>query len=141
MKQAGQSVGIDFTGKCDVRPDTVPSHAALHYIQAEERAGRAPPGSQDRLQEELFADYFTNGVHLDAKGIGGAASRVGLDADAVSRAAADPSSHATVRQQAKAHSQRGISGVPYFFFNGQPAFSGAQDVSAFLDIFNRVPSA
>lgn len=97
MNQAGQSVGIDFTGKCDVRPDTVPSHAALHYIQAEERAGRAPPGSQDRLQEELFADYFTNGVHLDAKGIGGAASRVGLDADAVSRAAADPSSHATVQ--------------------------------------------
>ena len=40
-----------------------------------------------------------------------------------------------VRQQvayeARQASRRGVSGVPFFEFNGEPAFSGAQEVATF----------
>ncbi len=49
MKQAGEQVGIDFTGKCPVYPSTLAAHAVLEY--AKEAHGRE---KQNEVAELLF---------------------------------------------------------------------------------------
>eukprot|EP01062_Namystynia_karyoxenos_P007278 TRINITY_DN1255_c1_g1_i1.p1 TRINITY_DN1255_c1_g1~~TRINITY_DN1255_c1_g1_i1.p1 ORF type:complete len:240 (+),score=95.27 TRINITY_DN1255_c1_g1_i1:86-721(+) len=132
LRAAGQAVGIDFTGKSDIRPNTLPAHAALKFAADAEARGEAESGTQDRLNEELFCDYFTRGVVATPDAVAAAAGRVGLDADLVRKHCADQGAQRVVAQEAQEWSRRGVSGVPTFYFNGREAFSGAQDASLFV---------
>ena len=49
LKSAGQSVGIDFTGKCDRAPNTLKAHALLEYAKTTNGGAL-----QNDLQEALF---------------------------------------------------------------------------------------
>ena len=53
LKSAGQRVGIDFTGKCDIYPRTVLGHTLMEYAAEEEDGVR-----QNQLQEILFRVRF-----------------------------------------------------------------------------------
>eukprot|EP00937_MAST-01D_sp_MAST-1D-sp2_P006548 g6548.t1 len=138
LKQAGQAVDIDFTGACDTTPNTVQAHALLEYVL--ERHGSA---AQNAVQEALFRAYFTDGV-----------CPMGADTLAQLAAAAVPEwseeAVAAVRQylksgegeakamsRARSMSKNGIRGVPFFFVNGEAAFSGAQHEDAFVDVFEK----
>lgn len=132
MKAAGQQVGIDFTGKCDRTPNTTLAHCLLSYCEKEK-------GSfvQNQLQEALFNAYFTDGIFLDEAGLVEVAASVGLTEEETRRAMNIETLKAQVIQEASGNS-KSTSGVPFFFFNGQPAFSGAQDPQTFVNIFNQI---
>jgi len=133
LKAAGKAVGIDFTGKTDRYPNTVMAHALLSY--ALEAKGSAV---QDTLSEVLFRHYFTDGKYPNETNLLSAAKEVGLD-EAGSRAALrDTILQQKVKKEAQEHSRRGINGVPYFFVNGNPAFSGAHDPSSFVSAFEQL---
>eukprot|EP00494_Astrolonche_serrata_P013176 UN13291 len=61
LKQYGEEVGINFTGKCDRYPNSTLSHCLLTL--AEEKKGWSV---QNEIQEELFKAYFTDGVYPDS---------------------------------------------------------------------------
>jgi len=133
LKAAGSTVGINFTGKTDRYPNTVQAHSLLTH--ALDTKG---PAVQDNLSEVLFRHYFTDGLYPDTINLLAAAKEVGLD-EASSRAAlADSSLQQRVKKEAQQLSRQGISGVPYFFVNGNPAFSGAQDPSSFKKAFEQM---
>lgn len=128
MSKAGASVSppIEFTGACDRYPNSLAAHGLLKY--AEEQA----PAKQNALQEILFRQYFTDGLYPEGANLMAAAAEVGLDGEAARAYAESESVKRAVAAEAQQASKEGISGVPFFKFNGKPAFSGAQEQSVFL---------
>lgn len=136
LKGAGAAVGINFTGACDVTPNTIQAHAVLEFTLVTHGAA-----AQNALAEALFQAYFTDGVcpmgaDVLARLAAEALPQLSADEVAALRAhAAGREGEEDVRRKAEQVSRSGVSGVPMFYLNGAPAFSGAQPEEAFLDAF------
>lgn len=128
LRQVGANAGINFTGLCPRAPNTTKFHALMAHVL--ETAGQA---KQNELQEVLFRHYFTDGKYPDIQNLVKAAEEVGLSGDDARSVLEDRRYEARVQQEAMQASRSGINGVPFFFFNGKPAFSGAQPPEAFID--------
>jgi len=139
LQQSGESVGINFTGLTDRTPNTELFHATMAAIHDEHDADK-----QTEFQEEVFDLYFTKGVFPDKVALEQAAEKVGV-ADTVHNLYSDKElllqMRSKVRREAKQASMSGISGVPFFFFNDEPAFSGAVDVGTFVKYLDSAPAA
>ncbi|WBO61660.1 DsbA family protein [Streptomyces camelliae] len=90
------------------------------------------------MVQRLFRAYFTDGVNVGGHDVlVGLAAEIGLDRAAAREAldsdAFDADADADVRQAG----HLGITGVPFFVFDGQYAMSGAQPVEAFLSALDR----
>lgn len=132
LKDVGLAAGINFTGMCDRFPNTLKAHELMTW--ALDKSG---PQTQNNLQEVLFRHYFTDGRYPDVENLTSAAAEVGLpDAEAREVLTTRKYKDKVEKEMAEA-SQKGITGVPYFFFNGQPAFSGAQPPEAFVEALRR----
>ena len=135
LKAAGESVGINFTGLTDKTPNTGLFHATMKWIL--EKDGK----KQTEFQEEVFDAYFTRGVFPDQKLLLETARKIGVGA-VVEELFSDTKQLAQVREAVvkearEASAKRGIDGVPFFEFDGYPAFSGAQDVRYFVQYLKR----
>lgn len=126
MKSAGQSVGIDFTGKTDIYPNTLQAHAMLDYAKT------LPGDTQDKLSEALFQAYFTDGVAPMGDALVPICEKVGISADITKSIISDEARLQVARLAAKSWSERGVTGVPYFYMNGKGMFSGAQEVNTII---------
>lgn len=130
LKMAGEQVGINFTGLTDRTPNTELFHATMKRIL--DLHGSRP---QTQFQEAVFDAYFTRGIYPNEEALLEIAKQVGVE-ETVAALYNNPEKLAKVRKaivcEAQAASRRGISGVPSFSFNGEPAFSGAQDVGTFV---------
>jgi predicted DsbA family dithiol-disulfide isomerase len=135
MKEAGASVGINFTGKTDRAPNTLAAHALSEYAGRQE-ADKGEEGLQDRLMEVLFRQYFTDGVYPDSAGLRAAAAEVGLDVAAATAYFEDEDNWAEVRSADRNYKQGGIISVPYFMVNGAGVFSGARPPEQLVQAFN-----
>mmetsp|Transcript_16078 Transcript_16078/g.18204 ORF Transcript_16078/g.18204 Transcript_16078/m.18204 type:complete len:209 (-) Transcript_16078:1111-1737(-) len=132
LKQAGENVGINFTGKTDRTPNTLKAHALLKYA-FDQTVNTNDSNIQHRLAEVLFRMYFTDGKFVGSDAVlGDAAEEVGLDRNKALKYLNDDNVLQEVRLEAKRNAAKGVSGVPTFYFNGVPAFSGAQPPSSFL---------
>jgi predicted DsbA family dithiol-disulfide isomerase len=122
----GRSVGIDFAFERIVRqPNTVPAHQLIDLARRY--------GKQDEMVETLFRGYFLEGVDLtQSDQLVSLASRAGLD-DEIARACLgdDAQRQAVLAQDAHARAL-GVSGVPFFIFEGRLAVSGAQEPDILL---------
>lgn len=130
MKAAGAAAGIDFTGKCDRYPNSLAAHTMLKY------AGKVAPAKQSDLMEVVFRQYFTDGLYPDGDNLAAAAREVGLDADAARAYALSEENQKAVAREAREISMEGVSGVPFFYVNGEPAFSGAQPPATFVRLLD-----
>jgi len=137
LREAGNRVGIDFTGKTDRAPNTLKAHTLLRFA-LEQQEILNDFTIQNQLSEVLFRKYFTDGEFVgDENILAAAAAEVGLDRKEALKYMANESNLRKVRLEAKENSARGVSGVPTFFFNGVPAFSGAQPPERFLSYINQ----
>lgn len=133
LKAAGAAVDIDFTGKTDRSPNTLVAHGLLDY--ALERRG---PKGQNEVQEALFRAYFTDGVYPDVEGATSVAVSCGMDREDVAAALSDGDRVRRVQEEVYRNYNAVDGGVPFFLFNGRPAFSGAQDPSSFHNVFDKL---
>jgi predicted DsbA family dithiol-disulfide isomerase len=103
------------------------------------------------LQERIFHGYFTDGLYPDIDSLVGMANDVGandgvgpspFDGIEVRRVLESNEYEARVLQEAENASKvmrsNGVNGVPFFSFNGRPAFSGAQNPETFIDVFDKL---
>lgn len=135
MKAAGKAAGIDFTGKTDRYPNSLAAHALLKF------AAETSPEKQNALQEVLFRHYFTDGLYPSEENLAAAAEEAGLDAPAARSFASSEKNQRAVADEARGISRAGVTGVPFFFVNGEPAFSGAQPPSAFVRLIEDAAGA
>lgn len=131
----GQDEGIDFNfADIDVQPNTIDAHRVIGWAM---QAGKARP-----VVENLFADFFTNGVNLaDRDALAAAAGRAGMDQARISADLATDKDEALVVKQAQAASASGIGGVPFFVFGGKIALSGAQGVEVLVSAMEQAIEA
>jgi predicted DsbA family dithiol-disulfide isomerase len=142
MREAGESVGIHFTGLTDRTPNTTLFHATLKYLQDEVKLDSS---TVTEFHELVFEGYFTLGVFPDQEGLLKAASKVKDPTvyDSVNTLYRNNASsklsdlQKEVAQEAMEASRAGVSGVPSFAFNGHTAFSGAQPTDTFSRYLER----
>jgi len=136
LKAAGAAAGVDFTGKTDRSPNAIKAHTLAKYFEGESQ--------QDSLMNVMFRHYFTDGKYPDSANLREAAVEVGVTGTELDEAIAfmeDNQNQKAVRSEASNYSANGISGVPYFFFNEQPAFSGAQPAAMLKKMILQVADA
>lgn len=133
MKNAGLSVGIDFTGKCDRTPNTLLGHTLLDL--ALEKYG---PAKQNEVAERIFKMYYTDGIFPDAANLSALGQECGLKKSETDIALNDQENLTKIQAVIQRNRRQVPGGVPFFVFNGQPAFSGAQDPSTFHEVFDQL---
>lgn len=121
-----RELGIDMSGGVDRFPYVLYSHSLLDW--AEREHGWA---AQHRLAELIFKAYYSDNVYLGIDNLALLAGEVGLPQDAALAHLRSGAGEEEVKRQARHWSQSGVSGVPYFFVNRRPAFSGARDPASF----------
>ena len=122
-RERGAAVDLTFNfeaiGKA---PNTLLSHR-LVYI--------APEANRGALLDALYAAYFEHGQDIgDAAVLADVAAGCGMDGPATAAALAGDAGTAAVLADVAYARQVGISGVPFFVFNGRYALSGAQPPAA-----------
>ncbi len=118
-RERGAAVGLTFNFEAiDQAPNTMLSHR-LAYLAPEDKRGA--------VLDALYAAYFEHGRDIgDVDVLVAIAEEQGLDGAAIRAALAGDGGTAEVLADVAFARQVGISGVPFFIFNDQYAFSGAQ---------------
>ncbi len=99
-------------------------------------------GHQYAMIERLFRAYFTDGLDVgDHEVLADLAAEVGLDREQARQALVTGAHDHDVDADIDHARQLGITGVPFFVFNGTHAISGAQPVEAFLHALDTAQTA
>lgn len=126
---AAEGLAYDFDALQHTK--TLKAHELLHLAKSR--------GKQVEMKERLLKAYFEQGRHVGRiDELVALATEVGLDADEV-RAALENGDFADDVEQDIAQARAyGISGVPFFVFNGKYGVSGAQDPVVFTQVLDQV---
>ncbi|MEO9326567.1 DsbA family oxidoreductase [Gordonia aurantiaca] len=124
-------VGLDYDFANLQHTKTLRAHEVLHL--AKDR------GRQLELAERLFRAYFEQGRHVGRPAeLADLAAEVGLDREEVLDALESGTYADAVAadiDQARAY---GITGVPFYVFDGRYGVSGAQEPETFLRVLEKV---
>jgi len=133
IREMGKAIWIEFTGLCSRTPNTLKAHALMVWAR-----GRGSPAAVSKLQEVIFRQYFTDGIFPDIAALTSAAEEAGFSEEEVREALDSKCFEDQVRIEVAEAKNTGITGVPTFFINGKPLFSGPQTPEAFLDAFRKL---
>lgn len=126
-----REVGLDYQMDKAVIANTFDAHRLSHLA--------ATKGLQDKMEERLFAAYFSEG-----KDIGGVdtlvalATEVGLDATEAAEVLKTDAFTDNVQADIQEAQQVGVRGVPFFVFDNKYAVSGAQPSEVFAQVLSKV---
>ncbi|MDO8292441.1 MAG: DsbA family oxidoreductase [Gallionella sp.] len=121
-----REVGLEYR-LADARPgNTFDAHRLLHFAAARQLG--------DRATERIMHAYFCEGLAVgDRTALARLAPEFGIaENEAQAMLQSDAYSEAVRADEARAAAS-GITGVPYFVFNGKSGISGAQPVEAFAE--------
>lgn len=122
------AIAFDFD-RIQLQPNTRDAHRLIAWAQQH--------GDANPLVERLFHAYFAEGRYLGAVAdLVALAADVGLPADQASAMLASPAHRAEVEAENREARDAGITGVPFFIFNGRTAVSGAHDPETLLEAIN-----
>jgi predicted DsbA family dithiol-disulfide isomerase len=118
----GKEVGAAYDFEAITRaPNTLDAHRLIRW------AGEA--NKQDAVVEALFRAYFEQGKDIgDADVLAAIAADAGMDGEAIRAALASNTDVDSAREEMESWRRAGVSGVPFFVFDGKLAVSGAQSV-------------
>jgi predicted DsbA family dithiol-disulfide isomerase len=127
VRAVGLEVGIAFDFERITRqPNTRDAHRLIAWAQ---HAGDAEP-----LVEQLFRGYFIEGRPLsDPAELCRIAEAAGLPRQGAEALLASEGLRAEVDAEYRGAQDAGITGVPFFIFNGRTAVSGAHDPPTLLE--------
>ena len=129
VRAAGETAGIAFDFDAIARqPNTLEAHRLIAWAQSRRE------GDADALVENLFRAYFLDGRYVgDRDELVRIAAAAGFDPeDACAFLASDALRDDVAGAEARAR-QLGVSGVPFFIFDGKVALSGAHEPDTLLD--------
>ncbi|KAL4220751.1 hypothetical protein ACF0H5_021145 [Mactra antiquata] len=133
LRSVASSLGLDFNTNRKMFASTMTGHALLEYAKQVDDGDK-----QDDVAEKLFKKCFTDADDLQVDTCVNIAGECGLDKEKAREYIQDERNLNSVFNKAMSWSNRGISGVPTFYFNGQKMFSGAQESDVFQHMFKVV---
>jgi predicted DsbA family dithiol-disulfide isomerase len=127
VREVGEQVGISFAfDRIAQQPNTLDAHRLIAWAQRR--------GDADALVERLFRDYFIEGRFVgDRQVLLAAAIASGLPGVEARELLASETLRAEVEAEAREAQEAGITGVPFFIFNGRTAVAGAHDPAMLLE--------
>ncbi len=131
VSQAGQASGLEFrwdlVGKS---PNTTLAHQLIFI---------APDETRGALSTAIYDAYFLQGKDItDLDTLVELAGTAGLDREETRRRLQAGEGAAEVHSIARQVSQQGVTGVPFFIFDGRLALNGAQPPSVILEAIRQV---
>lgn len=125
------TVGLEFNWEQAQYGNTFNAHRLVHLA--------AHHGLATQAQTRLMRAYFTEGINIaDHDALQRLGAEIGLPTDAVhSMLSGDEYGQAVRADEAQA-GEMGISGVPFFVFDGKYAISGAQPVETFAQALHQM---
>lgn len=133
VEAAGATVGIPFAfDAIERQPNTLLAHRLIAWGQMR------PEGDADALVELLFKACFIEGQYLgDPDVLVARAAAAGFDPDdARAFLESDEMAEAVAGADRRAR-EMGVTGVPFFIFEGKIAVSGAQEPAALIEAFRQ----
>lgn len=129
--RAGEKVGLRFNfEKIKRSPNTALSHILIAFT---------PDDQKVTMIDALYKAYFEDGLDIGQKEVLlDLAKAQGLDLDQVGAGLNDSDLFAKVEAEAHAAQEMGITGVPFFIFNGKYALSGAQPPETFARVLPQI---
>lgn len=137
VRAAGRTVGIDFDFDAIVRqPNTLAAHRLVAWGQTR------PEGDAQALVEALFRAYFLDGRYVgDDAELVRLASASGYDPDDARAFVASSALRDEVDAAERRAREMGVTGVPFFIFDGKTALSGAHEPATLLDAIAQARAA
>lgn len=130
MTQLAAEEGLEYHLEATVTGNTRDAHQLVHFAREQAR--------QDAMLERLYRAYFTEGRSVfEQNALADLAADAGLDPEAARHALRDGRYDPAVQEDVDLARRIGISGVPFFVFNGKYGLSGAQQSSVFLEALSR----
>ncbi|MFO1414538.1 MAG: DsbA family oxidoreductase [Burkholderiales bacterium] len=129
VRAAGETVGIPFDfDAIERQPNTLLAHRLIAWAQSRRE------GDADALVEKLFRAYFLEGRYVgDRDELARIATAAGFDPDDARAFLASDALAAETAAAEERVRQMGISGVPFFIFDGKTAVSGAHEPQTLLE--------
>ena len=126
VRAAGRTVGIDFAfERIQRQPNTRDAHRLISWAQSR--------GSAEELVERLFRAYFLEGRFVGDRGVlAEIAGEAGLAVDDAGAYLESGAGADTIDAMDRRVRELGVSGVPFFIFDGRVAVSGAHEPSALV---------
>lgn len=127
VREAGERAGIAFDfDAIERQPNTREAHRLIAWAQAS--------GDADALVERLFAAYFVEGRFIgDHDELARLAAEAGIDEAAARAWLASEVGRTEIAQAEERARSLGITGVPFFIFDGRVALSGAHPPETIRD--------
>ena len=130
MTQLAAEEGLDYHLDATVTGNTRDAHQLVHFAREQ--------GRQDAMIERLYRAYFTEERSVfDQDSLVDLAADVGLNANAARDALREGRYDSAVNEDVELARRIGVTGVPFFVFNGKYGLSGAQASSVFLEALSR----
>jgi predicted DsbA family dithiol-disulfide isomerase len=130
VERAAAEVGLVYNFDAVVVANSFDAHRLAHLARGK--------GLQGRMQERLFAAYFTEGRDLgDRSTLVALAAEAGLDAAETRRVLAEGAFADEVRQDCREAEELGAEGVPFFVVDRRYGFTGAQPSGQVLDFLTK----
>ena len=131
MTNRAAELGLSFRFDRVQPGNTFDAHRLLHLA--------AERGLQQPLVDRFFTAYLSDGEAIgDPDVLQRLAVEVGLDAGEVAEVLATDAYAAAVRNDEADARRLGVTGVPFFVFDGRYAVAGAQPAELLLDVLRRV---
>ena len=130
VNRAGTQAGLNFNwDRVRKAPNTLLSHALIHA---------APQDKRNDILDALHLEYFERGGDIGSRGqLAEIARNYGVDTAALT----DQAHLDAMAGRAEAARYQGVSGVPFFIFDGRTALSGAQPPSVLLAAIEEASAA
>jgi predicted DsbA family dithiol-disulfide isomerase len=130
MTQLAADEGLDYHLDATVTGNTRDAHQLVHLAREQAR--------QDAMIERLYRAYFSEGRSVfDLDSLAELATDVGLDGEAARAALREGRYEPGVQEDIDVARRIGVTGVPFFVFNGKYGLSGAQPASVFLEALSK----
>lgn len=127
------AVGLHYDYDAIHQTNTVLAHELLHLAKAH--------GRQAELKERLLAAYFLEGRHVGrVADLVDLAAEVDLDRAEAEAALTEHRYLGDVKADVAQAAAYGITGVPFFVFDGRYGVSGAQETETFRRVLEQVAS-
>ena len=130
LKSIGTQLGINFDFEAiKTQPNTRLSHCFISAFEGD---------TQSAVKEGVLSAFFEQGRDIgDREVLIDIATQLGVDTQLASAALDDSALQAAVSERSEQARAHGINGVPTFIFDQLRGFSGAQDETAFLQMFDQ----
>jgi len=132
---AGRTVGIHFAfERIERQPNTRDAHRLISWAQAR--------GNAEDVVERLFRAYFLEGRFIgDREVLATIASEAGFPLDEARAYLESDKGTDTIKAMDRRVREIGVTGVPFFIFDGKVGVSGAQEASTLVAAMTEAAAA